>query len=249
METLRLAIIIASLVFSDYTTSSGSFPENKYQFIERVWPTSAPSQLTIVESVKIGDLNQFQISSRAKTETFIKSKRSNPEPETPSTSPFCPWGICKFPGFLFGAFFKVPEDMLPPVPSPDLSEDNNPGNVIFIKTSPDEPMVKKPVAKPEKTVIYLLPQRDQHDYREKNQDLAEDESRNAFHDKFEVVYLTGMTMTNIKKLKKEESESKPIRRAGKRVVRKVMRRLPRRRENGYSQIVKSVTVSYSVRIN
>ncbi|OXA62872.1 hypothetical protein Fcan01_01040 [Folsomia candida] len=241
MQNPSSIVIFSVVVASTIITTKGTHPPENIGTVLNF--SSSPVPLTIVESVKIGELNQFQIPSRAKMEAFIKSKRSNPEPETPSTSPFCPWGICKFPGFLFGAFFKVPEDMLPPVPSPDLPEDNNPGNVIFIKTSPDEPMVKKPVAKPEKTVIYLLPQRDQHDYREKNQDLAEDESRNAFHDKFEVVYLTGMTMADVRKMKKEERESKPIRRPGRQVVK---RRIIGKRHNNHPHVITSVSVSYSI---
>jgi len=199
---------------------------------------SAPP--TIVEPVKIPDN-----SSPHEIETLLKSERS---PPTTQTSPFCPWGICKFPGFLFGAFFKVPDDMVPTPPPSGKTADN----VIFINTHEEK------IPDSEKTVIYLLPQKTRHSYsyKEQKNDLDLGESRNPFNDKFEVVYLSGSSGLSPESPRevKDKEAIRPIK-SGARHVRRIMRRVIKgsrneaNNNNNNSGIVTSVSVSYSVSRN
>jgi len=225
--TLFLSVII--------TTIEGN--RVPHSFVSRGTPPP-----TIVESIKLDS----PLSPQEIENLFLKSKRSPPSQDTSSSSPFCPWGICKFPGFLFGAFFKVPDDMVPTPPS--TTGQSAKENVIFIKTHEEQ------IPDSEKTVIYLLPQKTQHSYKE---DLTQGESRNPFSDKFEVVYLGGSSLSaspsssGASNDAPPPSSSKVTKNGRTRHVRRIMRRVIKALKDKMKnpETVTSVSVSYSVSHN
>lgn len=164
----------------------------------------------------------------------------------PDFTNFCPWGICKFPGFLFGAFFRIPSDELPTIPN------KNSENVVFIQT-PDET-----TAKPEKTVIYLLPHEIKHMInKQQKEDFVGEESKNPFHnDRFEVVYLndapgSSQSLPNSEgknsnggqfgKLQFENEQQFGRRRATRKIKKRIEKPSTDHEETNYS-----VSISYSV---
>jgi hypothetical protein len=101
---------------------------------------------------------------------------TSPSENNPASA-FCPWGICNYPGFLFGAFFRIgPETSLlalPPSSPQTKSEEGEEEHVVLVQ----RPAQIKPIKKQDKTVVYLIPQQDSHTYKLKHETGEEEDKK------------------------------------------------------------------------